>query len=802
VTTELGSDTVVILEIDVPFCSKTYGVTCSAALGVTGAIKCYQGIATCDVPLEYDPDVLTLRFARPQDGLLQYGNVFPCIDGDIDTTPAQINIASMVRNASPIGRREEINVTLDDFQWSDHLVDKYRLERRSGAASIPVVPFIPEQQGTFWGKFLARNPYFSNFNCRVREGFLGQPLDEMRVRNYVVYKIDGPTNGQVTLTAKDLFSFIEARKSVAPVASQGELLADLTGSPGTFTVTPTGIGDIDYASITAVTSGHVAIRDEVIEATRVGDVFTVVLRAALGTEADDHKAEDLVQLVLSYVTTRPHDIAYDLLVNYSSIPAASIPKATWDILAADITELYTGRITKPTPVLDLIGEICEQAGFTLWPDVSTGEVKFAALRPSAASVTVDDDEWILDKPAIVPKRQDKNRVSQMWVYYGQVNPSVNLDEERNFHSRYVTPDLEAEGPQQYGTPAIRQVFSRWIPQFGRTLAQGVGQRILAMFRDPPLEISLSIHASRDGQLQLARPFNLRIAESQSVTGALQDVLCVPIELERGENEIGVKAQQVTFSGGGSSGLGGNDRTIFLENDAFNLNLRTVHDSIFSVPTGVETVTFILVDGFTIGSTSTGAAAIRTGDWPVGVSLNFISHSLVQGRGGDGGSGSGSNGNVGGDAFLAEFAITIDNTDGEIWSGGGGGAAGAERFFLSGLGLPLTFGGGGGAAGAGTLGGNGGAGGAGNSGGSGSNGSAGTSLSGGAGGSGENSGTGTVGGDGGAGGGPGLPGSSGSSGSGGVGDSVPPGAGGAAGAYITGNSFVTWIALGDVRGIVA
>ena len=133
---------------------------------------------------------------------------------------------------------------------------------------------------------------------------------------------------------------------------------------------------------------------------------------------------------------------------------------------------------------------------------------------------------------------------------------------------------------------------------------------------------------------------------------------------------------------------------------------------------------------------------------------------IEGKGGAGGQGGEFNalaGGDGGDAFLVESAIRIDNTAGKIWGGGGGGGGGGGT---GGGG----FGGGGGGGGAGT---NGGAGGAGGVGGGGDlNGEAGGTGTADAGAVGGGSGTafgaprGEFAGNGGNGGGPGLPGSAG------------------------------------------
>jgi hypothetical protein len=535
--------------------------------------------------------------------------------------------------------------------------------------------------------------------------------------------------------------------------------------------------------------------------TRSGDVLTLT-RAQFNTTAADHKAEDLVQLVLSYVTQKPHDIAYDLLVNYSEIPASDIPKAEWDSLASSITELFTARITEPTPVNDLLGELSEQAGFTLWPEVTTGQIKFAALRASSAVATISDDAYIVDG-SLTLKREDAKRVSQVWVYYGQRRPNEDIEERRNYASRLVVVDTDAEGEQQYGVPAIREVFSRWIPTGGRSVAEKVGSRIVAMFRDAPLEARFSVDEGRAAELGLANYVGLDVAEVQDDTGAKESRTLALVELEHGENVIAVRAQEVTFAADSDDGV----RRIFIENDSQNLNLRTVHDSLFAAPTGSEVVLVIIDNGVAVTSASTAQHALRTGSWPAGVDLTIENSGVIAGKGGQGGKGgdysnlghgSPTSGSAGGPALLAEHAVSIDNANGKIYGGGGGGGGGGAGGSNNSSGDNAGGSGGGGGSGLGP----GGAGGiiaVGPGGPAGNPGATGGVETAGAGGA-RNNVPGGYGGAGGSGGGPGLSGSSGESGSS---DGSPPAGsgagGGAAGKSIEGISLVTWVAMGDVRG---
>jgi hypothetical protein len=202
-------------------------------------------------------------------------------------------------------------------------------------------------------------------------------------------------------------------------------------------------------------------------------------------------------------------------------------------------------------------------------------------------------------------------------------------------------------------------------------------------------------------------------------------------------------------------------------------------------------------GVVIGSSSTGVPAFDTGTFPAGSTLQLTNNGTITGRGGAGGAGgkgasscalvtAPTAGGAGGPALQMRLATTLTN-NGSIWGGGGGGGGGRARG-----GNEAPKGGGGGGAGAGLVANAGGVGGTGAAG-AGATGASGTLTSGGNGGAAGGIGAGT----GGAGGGPGLAGSAATGGEGTC--SQANAAGGAAGSAVLGNSFITWITVGDRRG---
>lgn len=665
----------------------------------------------------------------------------------------------------------------------------------TGTSVVNPNGYDPHDRGTFWGKWLARNPYHEGYALRVYDGVVGQALADMDVRHYLVDKITGPNDGTVTIIAKDLFSKAEDRKAKAPLASQGELAAAITSAAGTATLSPTGIGDLEYPA-----SGYVVIGEEIIAFTRSSDTLTLTTRGALNTTAAAHDDEDKVQLVLVYSGQSADVIVADLLTTYAGISSSNIPTATWAAEAvANLTNLYTAYITEPTAVSTLVGELAEQAGFSIWPDVSTGQIQFKAIvSGETTTYAVDDDAWIVDGSLSI-RRNPEQRVSQVWHYFGQVNPVKKLDETSNYRSRVIVADLNAEDATQYGTASVKEIFSRWIPQYGRASATETAERILAIFRDPPFRSTFTLYADRDGQLALATPFSLTVDEVQDDTGSPVATTHVPIKLIRVEDEVRVESQRLSFyTESGSAPGGGSIRDIFIDNDTLDVNIRTAHDLLYSAPVSGDLVRVYIAPGVVVGSSSTSTPALNIGSWPAGVDIEIYIYTgaYVAGKGGAGGHGNdssfpGANGLPGGLAFSAQYPVSVYN-GGTIQGGGGGGGGGGSGLNNN---EAQEGGGGGGGGGAGS---NGGGGGAGSIYGSpdGQTGATGTTTAGGAGGlgGGANSSYGQ-GGRGGTGGAPGQAGSAGSAGT--VIAYRSPGSGGAAGAAIEGVANITWIdANGD------
>lgn len=86
--------------------------------------------------------------------------------------------------------------------------------------------------------------------------------------------------------------------------------------------------------------------------------------------------------------------------------------------------------------------------------------------------------------------------------------------------------------------------------------------------------------------------------------------------------------------------------------------------------------YIFENTATISAASAGGWALRTGSFPAGSTLKIVNKGYIRGGGGNGGNYNNSNGQAGGTALYIDFPVSVDNTSGGIYGGGGGGAGGA------------------------------------------------------------------------------------------------------------------------------
>src|SRR5690554_4058806 len=93
-----------IVEIDLDFCSLTYGTgACTAVLGTTGLHKCFGGYRHCQAREAFARVTRTLRFAQNVSGLPDV-HLYPCLKS-VSTRSAEVNLSGIDASSTALGRR-------------------------------------------------------------------------------------------------------------------------------------------------------------------------------------------------------------------------------------------------------------------------------------------------------------------------------------------------------------------------------------------------------------------------------------------------------------------------------------------------------------------------------------------------------------------------------------------------------------------------------------------------------------------------------------------------------------------------
>jgi len=682
----LGRQPFNYVEIDLDFCANTFGSAPCTATG-TGDAKCYNTFASCQDTANFTNTVKTYRFCSPNGARVPVGlDAIPCLKS-ITLNPAQIDAGK------GLGMRATCEIRLQDFPHDDIRIDPYVSERT----------YIPFNRGTYFGKLKARNPFYNARIMRVYTGFLNTDgsfsANKFERRTFVIEAWDGlDALGVTRIMGKDVLKLASDERAVCPIPSQGRLNLDMTAIATSFTVTPSGVG-ADYDA-----SGYVRVGSEVMSYTRSGDVFTVV-RGQRNTLAATHKQLDTVQLCKEFLGQTSQNIVYDLLTNFANVSTSYIDKSAWDAEQVGyLPRLYNALITTPTGVSKLITELSEQVGFFLYWDEVLEKIVFRAIRPNSGSeqITALTSEYNLLADSLKLKDIVDDRVNEVWVYYGVLDPSKNLSDDANYSVVYVASNVADQSDVQNRDIRIKKILSRWITD--RAAAIELAKRYLERFALAPVEADFMLDA-KDSNLKLCDFVTIESKQKQDFTGS-------PLELllqitKRVEKQTGTTwafvARQFAFSTQTFS-----NRQIYIDgsvsSELLDLNLKAAHDSRYDPSTLVtgSIVEFIITSGVLISASNTSNYALTNPNtWPSGVFVRLIieSGAIVAGRGGDGGDGGyieynagtsyyydGSNGGDGGNCMFADYAIDVTNNG--IISGGAGGGSGGGAVYR--LGLASTF----------------------------------------------------------------------------------------------------------------
>lgn len=481
-----GREIIQIVELIQPLCSRTYGVAPCTASG-TADEKCYNTRATCQDTANFALGTpLSLFFSRghvAEQGVSGAAYIIPSLVS-VSTAPTKINLAGANPDAQGLGNRALCTIVLQDHQHSDRVVDPYV----DGRSWDP----LSRERGSFWSRWMIRNKYRQNIVIKIYEGYAGQALSAMTMRQYFLQSITGPSNGRITIQAKDVLAKIEERKAQAPIASPGELYIAINSSVTSFEAA--GATASDYAA-----SGLVRVGDEIMSYTSRanstnGVTFSGVVRGRQYTVAASHSAGDNVQQCLQYTDARIDDVVEDLLLNYGGIDASYLDTAGWatEIDRYALSYLLSTVVAEPTSVAQLVSEIQEQALVYIWWDERDAKVKLRAIRGIDQTPGEINDTNNIIAESVSFTEMPRQRSSQVWMWYDRRDFVRSVDDPKAYASVIIDANLESETDELYGEKSIRKIFGRWIPT--GALAQTTASKIIRRYVDVPSEIKFRLDA--------------------------------------------------------------------------------------------------------------------------------------------------------------------------------------------------------------------------------------------------------------------------------------------------------------------
>lgn len=480
-----------IVEIDIDYCSLTYGTgACTAVLGTTGVRKCYNTFKTCQATAAFDKVPLTLRFANTRSDFPKGQTYFPVLQ-KVTAFSSSVNIAGSNPKLGDLGKRAKVTASLVDFPYHDRYTDKYQAGRVDGTAQTDEGGYDPMDRGTFFTKLKNRFPYYAGRPMRVIDGYIsnGQLVDT-QTRHFIVTDINGPdSNGRVSIEGKDVLTLADKKSSLAPRPSRGTLSADITNVATSLTLAPSGIG-AEYP-----TSGYAVIGSEIVTYTRSGDVVTLTARGVNGSEADSHSADDTFQEAINYEDEFLDDVIYDLFVNYAGIPASYIDTTAWynEVQRWGPTKKIFTTITEPTGVADLVGELAV-IGVSIWWDDVNQKIGLRITKPPELFEVLPEFTDDANIKEISQVDRDEDRLTQIHFYTVQADPTQGVKEKSNYNRIRATIDTVAEQENAYNDTRVREIFFRWFNTGNDTQVRLASLRLLQRLRNAPKSYTILLDA--------------------------------------------------------------------------------------------------------------------------------------------------------------------------------------------------------------------------------------------------------------------------------------------------------------------
>lgn len=644
--------TIEVFELDVPYCTLEYGVTCSAEIGVTGEYKCFNSPGSCQVPLEFDPETKVVRWvSNSEKYVASQINAIPSL------LSADVN-PQILKPGESLGKRERCNIALKDHPHNDYGFDPYIDER----------DYNPYQIGLFLAKFAARWPNPVGYQARYMVGEYTENFpDDLETAHYVVDKFTRAMGG-AQFSLKDALAFSDDKKALCPRPSNGILAAGINDSVMSLTLDPPGIGDTYAASGYATIGGK-----EFVSFTRSGDVITLTGRGLRESDQKAHEEGSTFQQAAHLVGNVAAQLTQ--LLEFTDTPQDyydSDQQAKWQAEAAEFSsEILEAFIAAPTGVATLINHLMTEMGLNIWTDIYSKKIEMRVIHPLAPGYDYSEDNL----KDLVPDTDNDSRIDTVYIHYGRVNPVEKINEYKNYVGHILRVDDNPRQAINQNTPAIKEIYSIFIPSTLRATASDTANLIVKRYNKLlKLAQGKTVPEMASKLSDVVNVTSMYYVDDRGFRSTNNPMQIISVRKKPGQHEM--TFQEFTF--GDYQPQGG--RTVSILVNMLNVNLRELYNSAYGtsvIPPGTAVIfegTGITEEDAVMGGSIQGGISVVDGDWPEiadGVTIE-IRDVIIVGKGANGGNQSHPVGYDGNKAFYTRTPLTLTRC--LVGAGGGGGGA--------------------------------------------------------------------------------------------------------------------------------
>lgn len=453
--TALYKRPITIVDIVTGYCSNVWNTApCAPLAGQTYCFNTYPTCVDSDGAVAIDKvnfaaTTKTYQFCKTTDMQLA------------DTIrPYVISISDLPQKISnKISVKQRITIEMQDEPDTDVGIDLY-YSLRTGYTTPSAIP------GTFWQKWMARNPNYRNATVKIKEGFEGMAEADFQIT--FVGTIDNikTERGKVRIQCVDSWKALEDFKR--PYKINATLAADITtGTSITFTLV------CDSNTILPTTNSWLKIGDEILYystynlSTKLVTLPGGACRGIAGTTAAAHLAGAKVEHVWciwgnAYFVMR-------LLIAQAGLSYDTSFEDLINNLVA-ITPFVGTVLTTPTSFATLYFELVQLMQCKSWYDIVSGAAvvtlrsdllydEWSGTLPTfiSAMPSINDESGIISASKNIEGNED-SQYSNFELYYDA--PLFSSISEDNAALIYRGVNEDAYNANFYGD-TYKTIFTRW-----------------------------------------------------------------------------------------------------------------------------------------------------------------------------------------------------------------------------------------------------------------------------------------------------------------------------------------------------